>query len=231
VEEHSLSDAPNPDPLTFTPLQGTQEEIFAKHQQERGKSFPDNSIFVNGQPGMAIQLGGEKLVAVEIFTDAVTNQGTFQKVSVQVLRNEEEIYSIPAGDGSPINTLQGLWTYSNHWVLEIVHVTQAISSQNEISLDAVGQIVQDGESLNQQYGYEETFGYQLIYEKPFYFFKRDGQIGISYDNQEMELGYTQIPHYQCCSGAELNPKSAQSMVAFFAQRDGKWYYVEIRVFK
>jgi hypothetical protein len=139
--------------------------------------------------------------------------------------------SFSAGDASPITSIQGLWTFSNHWILEIANVTQEISSQNEISLDVQGQIIQDGEFLNDRYSYEEVFNFQMMKGKPFYFFKRDGQIGISYDNQEVQLGYTQIPHYQCCSAAELNPKRAQNMVAFFAQRDGKWYYVEIGVYK
>jgi hypothetical protein len=230
IEEYPLKNAPSAEPFTFTPMQGTQEEILAKHQQERGNSFPDNSIFTNGQPGILVQLGNEKLVALESFTDTITSLGTFQKVSVQVSRNGEIIYFIPAGDASPINTLRGLWAYSNHWVLEIAQVTQNISYKNEISFDSFGQIVQDGQLLNERNGYDEAFGFQLINGKSFYFFKRDGQIGISYDNQMIALGYTQIPHYQCCSGAELNPKSAQSMVAFFAQRDEKWFYVEIGVF-
>jgi hypothetical protein len=29
------------------------------------------------------------------------------------------------------------------------------------------------------------------------------------------MGYSQIPHFECCSGAELNPISAENMVAFF----------------
>jgi hypothetical protein len=231
VEEYPLKNAPNVEPLTFVPIQGTQEEILAKHQQERANSFQDNFGFINGQPSISIQSGNENLVALESFTDTVTSQGTFQKVTVQVSRDGEIIYSIPAGDSSPINTLQGLWVYSNHWVLEIVHVNQNISSQNEISLDSLGQIIQDGELLNERYGYDDAFGFQLMNGKPFYFFKREGRIGICYDNHEASLGYVQIPHYQCCSGAELNPKIAQNMVAFFAQRDGKWYYVEIGIFE
>jgi hypothetical protein len=231
IEEYPLKNAPNVEPLTFMPIQGTQQEILTKHQQERGNSFPDNSFFTNGQPGISVQMGNEKLVALESFTDTITSLGTFQKVSVQISRNGEIIYSIPAGDASPINTLRGLWVYLNHWVLEIAKVTQNFGPQNEISLDSFGQIVQDGELLNERYDYDEAFGFQLMNGKPFFFFKRDGQIGISYDNQEVPLGYSQIPHYQCCSGAELNPKSAQNMVALFAQRDEKWYYVEIGVFK
>jgi hypothetical protein len=231
IEEYPLKNAPGVEPLTFMPIQGTQQEILAKHQQERGLAFPDNSFFTNGNAGMSVQLGNDKVEALESSTDMVSDLGTFQKVTVQVSRAGQTIYSIPAGDGSPINTLQGLWAYSNHWALEIAHVTEKFSLNNQISLDSVGQIIQDGQLLNERIGYDEAFGFQLMNGKPFYFFKRDGQIGISYDNQEIQLGYTQIPHYQCCSGAELNPKRTQNMVSFFAQRDDKWFYVEIGVFK
>jgi hypothetical protein len=67
--------------------------------------------------------------------------------------------------------------------------------------------------------------------RPFYFFRQGGQIGLSYDSQQLLLEYNDIPHYGCCSAGELNPVSAQKMVAFFAQRDGTWYYVEIGVFE
>jgi hypothetical protein len=231
IEEYPLKNAPGVEPLTFMPIQGTQQEILAKHQQDRGLSFSDNSFFRNSLAGMSVQMGNDKVEALESSTDIVTDLGTFQKVSVQVSRAGQTIYSIPAGDGSPINTLQGLWAFSNHWALEIAHVTEKFSLNNQISLHSVGQLVLDGELLNERYKYDEAFGFQLMSGKPFYFFKRDGQIGISYDNQEVLLGYSQIPHYQCCSGAELNPKRAQNMVSFFAQRDDKWFYVEIGVFK
>ena len=231
VEEYPLKEPPTLDPLTFTPVNGTQADILLNHEQDRGNSFPDNTIFLDNQPGFSVQLGNEKIIALESFANNVTDQGTFQKATVQVSRDGETIYSIQAGDSSPINPLQGLWVFSNHWVLEIAHVTLQTSSQNDTPLDVVGQIIQDGKLLNDRFGYEEAFNFQLMKGKPFYFFKRDGQIGISYDNQEVQLGYTQIPHYQCCSAAELNPKSTQNQVAFFAQRDREWYYVEIGVYK
>jgi hypothetical protein len=232
VEEYPLKNAPNVEPLAFIPMQGTQEEILEKHQQERGNTFADTSSFYTRWPGIDVSSGDGKFTALESVTDTfVVGNGTFQKVSVQVSRDGKIIYSIPAGDGSPISALQGLWAYANHWTLEIAHVTQIFSPPNEVSLEFYGQIVQDGELLNERYGYDEAFGFQLMNGKPFYFFKRDGRIGISYDSQEVPLGYAQIPHYRCCSGAEVNPKIAQNIVAFFAQRDGEWYYVEIGVFK
>jgi hypothetical protein len=230
VEEYPLQDAPTLDPLSFVPVQGTQEEILAKHQQERSMSFQDNHILFNNQPAISAQLGNENLVASESYTDTVTSQGTFQKVTVQVYQDGMVIFSIPAGDVSPIYNLQGLWTYSNHWVLEIARVTLDVSS-NDVPLEPVGQIIQDGELLNERFGYDHAFGFQLMNEKPFFFFERQERIGVSYDGQEVLLGYTQVSHYQCCSGTELNPRVAQNMVAFFAQRDGQWYYVEIGIFK
>ncbi len=231
VEEYELKAYPELEPLAFDPVLGTQQEILSKHTLERADTFPDNSFFVDYRPGLIVQTGTGALVAIESFTTGtVTSSGVFQKVTVEVSRGSNGIYTIPAGDSSPINTLQGLWAFSDHWVLEIAHVDQHISG-NEISLDSFGQVIQDGVILNDRYGYQEAFGFQLMNGKPFYFFKRDGRIGISYDNQEVPLGYDQIPHYGCCSAAVANPRHAQRMMAFFAQRDSKWYYVEIGAYK
>jgi len=67
--------------------------------------------------------------------------------------------------------------------------------------------------------------------KPFYFFEKDGQVGISYNDEVFMLGYEKIPHYGCCSAGMLNPSRAQNLVSFFAQKDGAWYYVEIGVYE
>jgi len=231
IEEYQLKDAPSLDPLTFIPVNGTQEEILSKHQQERGNSFPDNSFFQDGLPGFSVTVGDEKILALLTFTNYTTDEGVFQKGTVQVTGNGKELYSIQAGDASPLKNLQGLWGYSNHWVLEIAYVDLTIPPQNEISLDVQGQLYQDGELLNDRNDYKEAFNFQMMNGKPFYFFDRDGKIGISYNGQEVILGYSQIPHYQCCSAAQLNPRKAKDMVAFFGQREGKWYYVEIGVFQ
>ncbi len=230
IEEYPLQYAPTTDPLSFTPEQGSQEEILAKHQQERGIPVPNNSMLFEGQPAFSVQVGNENLIALESYTNTVTNQGTFQKVTAKVLKDSQMIFSTDAGDVSPINNLRGLWTYSDHWIIEVAHVTLNLLS-NETPLEPVGQIIQDGESLNDHNGYDQAFGFQLIKRKPFFFFQQNGKIGISYDGKQSPLEYDQIPHYQCCSAAELNPRIAPNMVSFFAQRQGKWYYVEIGIFE
>jgi hypothetical protein len=116
-------------------------------------------------------------------------------------------------------------------VLEYARITMTFNEEeNMMYSDAIGQVVQNGVSLNETLASDEAFGYQLMNGKPFYFFERDGEIGFSFDGEETVLGFDSIPHYACCSAAELNPRHALNMVAFFAERDGRWYYVEIGVY-
>jgi len=230
IEEYPLQYAPLADPLSFIPEQGSLDEILAKHQQERDVPSPDNSILYNGQPAFSIQLGDEKIIAFESYESSVTSQGASQTVTVQVLRNDQVVYIADAGEVSPINNLRGLWTFSDHWVIEIAYVKLDLAS-NDSPLEPVGQIIQDGESLNDRYGYEQTFGFQLIKDKPFFFFQQNGKIGFSYDGEQIPMEFDQIPHYQCCSAAALNPRTGLYMVSFFAQRQDTWYYVETGVFK
>ena len=225
VEEHMLIEAPHVEPLSFLPVQGSQEDVLRQHQQERGKRFADNYLVEQGRGAMSVDWKGGKLIAKE------TRTGPDNRVGVEVISGAETIYSTQLGDSSPLRPLQGLWTYGSHWILEVVHVSQQKSSENEVKSTWFGEIIWDGASLNEQQGYEESFGFQVMHGKPFYFFRKEGRIGFVYDGQEVSLGYTQIPHYECCSGAELNPIRAENMVAFFAQRDGKWYYVEIGMFE
>jgi hypothetical protein len=231
VEEHPLQSAPTMEPLSFVPKQGTQEEVLAKHQDKRELPVEINMTSFNGQLGFGVQLGNDVLVAQETFETTPMELGMLQEVTAHVFKNGEEIYAIPAGESSPVNNLRGLWAYADHWVMEVAFVDLDVPNPNETPLEAIGKIIRDGEVLNDLYGYEEAFGFQLMDGKPFYFFKRAGQINFSYDGNDFPLGYTQIPHYLCCSAGSLNPRMAPTMVAFFAQQGENWYYVEIGVFK
>lgn len=165
-------------------------------------------------PSVAVWIGDKRLVARDIFD---MGNGS---VSVYIGNvSKEAIYSIETGKGSPISGLQGFWAYDNHWMLE----TNFYSDDTPIN----GRITEDGILINEKYGYEEAFGSQPIEGKPFYFFKRDGKIDAWYNGQEITLGFDQIPHYGCCSAAELNPKRWTNMVAFFGVRGKTWYFVQI----
>jgi hypothetical protein len=216
VEEHALAAAPEPVPLVFEPLDGTQEEILAKHAGDRAGQYLTEVETLDGNPAMRSLGESDDLIA-----QVVTSTENPLRQIVKVYRGEEEILAVDGGLPSPALPLQGLWAYGGHWALEVLY-----SDANTWA----GQVYIDGESINTPKGYDEAFGFQLLDGKPFYFYVRGGTVGISYDGEEADLGYAEVIHYRCCAESTLNPLQAVNMVAFFASRAGTWYYVEIGPF-
>jgi len=226
IEEHALTQRPEAEYTHLYFAQGTQEEILAAHADERSRliTIMDHSCDIEGYFGQCATLGADSLAAWVDYTGDPSSTGT-----ATLTRNGQTIYQIPVGNSSPIDSLRGLWVYGEHWALETAYVTtQPVG--NEIYSQATGQISVDGQLLNEQLGYQEAFGFQTMDGKPFYFFERDDEIGISYDGEEIPLGYAEVPHYGCCSASSLNPLTTPNMVAFFARKGDTWYYVEIGVF-
>ena len=213
LEEQPLAAAPQPDPLIFQPLQGTQEEVLAPHAADRAAGYERTVITVGGNPAIA-SLGDNSDLQAVLTTSA---QGQPDQ-NVSIFRDNESIYQTSAGLPSPVLPLQGLWTYDGQWALEILLADQSTWS---------GQIFIDGELVNAVKGYDEAFGFQLLAGKAFFFYRRDGHIGYSFDGQETDLEYQDIPHYRCCGESGLNPVQARNMVAFFADRANSWFYVEL----
>ena len=141
---------------------------------------------------------------------------------VELLEGDEIILSVDGGLPSPVLPLQSLWSYEDHWALEILYAEEEIWQ---------GRIYLNGELLNESQDYQEAFGFQLLGGKPFYFFQREDALGYSYDGIEMELPYDSIPHYNCCSASTINPLPAENMVAFYALTGDDWYYVELGDFQ
>lgn len=163
-------------------------------------------------------LKNDVLTATEVYTD--TGNGSSGNVTVNL--GIREIFTTAIGSPSPVTALRGLWSDGSNWTLEI-----ARAKGNADNFQVMGEIYQNGISLNLKYGYQSTFEYQLLRGKPFYFYQKNDQIGISYDGQETPLGFDEIPHYGCCSGAELNPRHYTSLVDFFARKGQAWYFVEV----
>ena len=226
IEEYALSQRPEAEYTQLYFAEGTQEEIFAKHAGERENliTIMDHACTVATHFGQCATLGTDPLAAW-----ADDSNAPLASISVTMTRNGNPIYKIPVGNNSPIGPIRGLWVYGDHWALETAYVTNH-QKGNEIDSQAVGQISVDGQLLNKKLNYQEAFGFQTMHGKPFYFFKKGGKIGISYDGVEVPLGYAEVLHYGCCSAATLNPKVAQNMAAFFARKGSTWYYTEIGVF-
>jgi formylglycine-generating enzyme required for sulfatase activity len=149
----------------------------------------------------------------------------FLSDTLRVYLGDQLVYDVPTvastvgpvAPGSP-------WSYDGHWVVELISVVLRPDGEQ-----FNGYVVQDGQNLNEACGYEETFTFALIDGRPFYFFRRDGQIHISYDGREIPTGYDSIWHYQCCSAGVLNPSTSLNMVWFYAKRGEQEYYVEAYV--
>ena len=215
IEEHPLAAVDwEGENLSFEPLEGTREEILAKHEDERSKPA------ITFTP--PVTLGSDSINAVEQYTGS--------QVAVNVTRNDLLVLTVDAGVISPINNFRGLWVVGEHWFLEVAHVEENPTDPNAAFI-IWGEIIQNGESLNEKHGYDESFNFQILDGKPFYFYNNDGQLGYSYDGRSTLLGYTEIPHYLCCSASAFNPLPAEKMVSFYAAKDDVQYYVELGAFK
>jgi hypothetical protein len=138
--------------------------------------------------------------------------GMGQSTNVQVRNEHRDIlfaFQTYFGSRIPIERFQA---WGNHWILEVSDF-----------------VAQDGEILNEQFGFEEVFSWYLIDEKPFYFFRKGPRVGISYDDQFLDVNYEEIIHGYCCGLGLNNPMLFENTVRFFGKRDGIWYYVIVEV--
>jgi hypothetical protein len=190
-------------------------------------NYPDYSYFTNGYGGGFIyHFGNEEWVVARTWTrilpfndvDAVPYiEGELRQHYVQVWRDEKLLYSFPAPD---ISTLPyTLLRYDDHWIFWFMdHNTN------------LGRIVQDGILLNDLHGYANAFSLFLLDGKPFFFFQRGDQFGVSFNNQEILLPYSNISYdLVCCdNGGRRNPRGTNIMVGFYTQRKNSEYqYIEI----
>jgi len=90
-------------------------------------------------------------------------------------------------------------------------------------------IIQDGQILNETFGFEEVFNWYLIEGKPLYFFRKGPRAGISYDGQFLQNYYHEIIQGYCCGLALNNPWRYENTVRFFGRRDGIWYFVVMEI--
>jgi hypothetical protein len=133
--------------------------------------------------------------------------------TIQVVRGDEVLYTtqVEPQVGDPV---KGLWAWDGHWVLEVD-----------------GQLIIDGQSLNEELGYDEVFGWALLGGNPLYFFSQGGEVRLSYAGETLPYTYEDVVHYRCCGPAAFNPRYNDDMIWFHALRDGTWHYVEAGVYR
>ena len=214
-----LKEVPELDPLSFITRQGN---YWDRSSLPRGDSFLSNSFYEDGHFSLKADWNSSTLIARENFNE----DGSAAWVTLE--KDEQEIYRIDTGRGSPVSCLRSLWTFDGHWLLETAFVTETVED-NSVRTNALGQLIQDGEDLNQKFGYDESFGFQTIAGKPFYFIRKAEQIKAIVDGEEIPLGFDLIPHYGCCSSGEMNLQPFQDRVNFFGKQDDTWFFVQIGI--
>jgi hypothetical protein len=99
----------------FSPVGFSAEEILKKYPRKEPKKK-----IVKGDTDFSSFIGFDRLVAkADCLYDDGKNCSNFV---VKLSRNGKEIFSILAGENSPIEPIRALWTYKNHWFLEVAHV-------------------------------------------------------------------------------------------------------------
>lgn len=192
---------------TFDTTIGSSEEILKRRDAWREELRLEDEPFLNG----------EELHVFEQF------EGSKAMVIVQLAG--KEVLTIDCGEISPINNLRGKWVSGDDWYVEIAHVET--ESEEQFSK---GDIYKNGKSLNEEEGYDESFDFQILNGKPFYFFSKDGKIGFSYAGSETKLDFDDVSHHLCCSAAANNPRHYPRMVSFNAWKSDDNFYIELGVF-
>jgi hypothetical protein len=207
----------NGDSLDFVTVDGTE---YTSSTIGTGSSFSPSTVGPsNGE--LRAKVGNDLLTAV------LSYNHDYSQSWVIVQRNGIETYRISTGPASPVEPLRGFWSYDSHWVLEVAPIIEKKIGNNGIEIDTKGQLIEDGRSLNSQYGYEEAFNFQTLGGRPFYFFQKNGRIDAWFDGQVVPLGYDNISHYGCCSAAQGNPRMFTNLIVFFGSRGQADYFVQI----
>ena len=234
IDVYELEKPPGIEPLTFVPAAGySQEEVLSLHEAEREDWFPFDTFFDQTRSCLS-PLPGDRSLAVCGESSITTDEQGVEtgRTMIEVLRDGVILYSADGGDFSPVFPLRGMWEVDGEWVLEYARITVTVDeAANSAASEAMGQLVWNGVSLNERDALDEIFGFQLLNGRPFYLFEKGGEIGISFEGQVTMLGFDHVPHYACCSAADLNPRPSPNMVSFFAQKAGAWYYVEAGIYE
>ena len=221
--------------ISFTPDSGTRQEILDKHKTERKKKQVEPMLIniLSPEP-VSLNLTNGDMISFFVKTEHIPADTEFIEAGWDWLRYGHDIYTLYAEKSDErvfekelglyiFAGLPKIWSIGNHWFLEIASTSGYNCGK--------GDIFKDGQSLAELNGYFQAFGFQFMHGKPFYFYEKNGEIGVNYNGYEIPLGYDSVPHYNCCSGSAYNPQVYENMVAFFPLNGETQYYVEIGVFE
>lgn len=162
---------------------------------------------------------GDRLLSVELASSG--NDGGM----VNIYLDKNLVYQGKTGYTIPFGPTDGPWSFNGHWAIVLLVAGPNVQGGQTV----IDHVVQDGQDLNTKYGYDQSFQFALLDDRPLYFHQKDGKINLSFDGRDIPANYDEVPHYYCCSPALLNPRVSMNMIWFFARRGQDWYYIEAYV--
>ena len=130
---------------------------------------------------------------------------------IQVIKSNREVLFSFTAAVEPMYAIHNFSAWNGHWIM-----------------DTGNFLIQDGEILNEKFGYPEVFNWGLIKGKPIYFFRKGSRIGISYGDKILPIQYQDVAHGLCCRFSGNNPYITYNSIRFFGKKDGAWHYVVVK---
>jgi hypothetical protein len=127
----------------------------------------------------------------------------------QVELDARAVYSGTASLYGSYVPLRSFTTWDGHWLLEVDD-----------------HLIMDGQDIGQALGFDAAFGFTRLGGQSFFFFERDGVVGISYGGHELPDLYERVFHNGCCEAVIHNVEAGPDAVWFHALQEGIWYWVE-----
>jgi len=158
---------------------------------------------------------GGKIDGKNFLASAVAREHLYAEIHATL--DDHEIFTMDCGKVTPLPTVITAWTYGQHWII------QSVCHQGF-------DIFWDGVSLNASKGYQSSFAFQVLGQYPFYLFKRNDRVWLSYDGQEVLLGYDEVKLSYCCMNYPP-PQHHENLITFYAIKSGQLYYVAIGLFE
>jgi hypothetical protein len=134
----------------FFPLAMSLEDVMAKRAAERETPLRSKDNALDGK-ALNYSIGG------------LPGRG-----EVKVKLGGKTIFSAPYGDDSPQNPVGGHWVLEGKWILELIQINTR-TVDNTVYTETRGDIIIDGKSMNERFGYDESFAFQPLAENFFLF--------------------------------------------------------------
>ena len=227
-----IPDPANP-PVTLANglrLEEYKGEFIWPHPEDRGCLYMGR----NRATDSVIDLSNSIRIIVSYITET--------REEVRVIRDGRTVFVMQVRPYVYSGLLEA-WSYEDHWCIEAITIDadelldswygapkQTIYEQQE-RVRRYYDVICDGHSLKEAGSYEEVFSFQVLDNRPFHFYKREGSFGINFDGAESQLEYDSLTWFKPHPGSESFVYQFENMVVFYASRGEDQYQVVVGAYE